>query len=496
MAATVIGAAALLAPALALAEAPADSQSTTKAFDSPADMNKQIQCAGSVAESTIVVPAGEVGTYLSDVDVTTGIDHTHSGDLKIELIAPGGRTVSLAEANENRHAAQAFAGTVWDDSSPFPVATFQQPSSDPLPQGSLAPQGTFGSLVGINPTGTWTLRVTDTVDDCSQPAPVNGFDGGALNRWSLSLTTRAAAPPTTPPATYATPDTAAPVPVTSAAPAVMKLNVTGATGRIWDVNALTKITHDNPSELHIELSHGGRTVVLADDTTGDYFFYNDRIFDDSAPNLLRANQAPGAVRPISGLSAFRGMDPNGEWTLTVVDKFPGAFCGPAEGPKVACDGSLAGFGVSLQNADLSGATVVVSAPATPIVGRPPAQPAPQQGSSSTSQVTTPGGGPSQVVITSTKPNLRVRGNVVWRGSKVRGNIKLTGTSPVAQLITVTFRNTRTPKKVAATTRVRVKAGKVNLNVPVGKRLKPGRYTVQVMAGKTPVSRANVSAIRR
>ncbi|MCB0881599.1 MAG: proprotein convertase P-domain-containing protein [Thermoleophilia bacterium] len=496
LASAVIGAAALAVPAISLAEAPADGQSTTKAFDSPANLGIVVNDNATVT-STIEVEQGQVGAFLSDVDVTTSIPHTHSGDLRIQLVSPGPnpKTIDLVTPRPEDHAINAFEGTLWDDSNPIPGATFTYDRTGGFvnvtaPQAKLAPRGGLGSLVGINPVGVWTLKVSDTAAN----------DTGYLNQWSLSLTTRPAGPATSDLKNYTPAAADQSKPVTNAAPTEMSVNVQGATGKVWALNALTRLVHNNPSELKIELIHGDRAVVLSDGVSGPFDFYNQRQFDDSAAMALADNVAPGPVIPYAGLAAFRGMDPNGLWTLRVTDS-TGAL------PTGTYDGTLSNWELNLQTADLSGATRVISVPTTPIVGR---------GATVTTGTNPTAPGAPKVVVAQPKPSLRTTSTLRWRGKKLTGKLTITGVSPSAQRVSVKARGVSgtlvssyakrltkkhgrrkalvmARKRVIASRTVAVKAGKVSVRMPAvfTKRLKKGTYRVEIMSGKTLVSRSTV-----
>lgn len=497
MASAVIGAAALAVPAIGFAEAPADGQSTTKAFNSDPNLGIVIGDNATVT-SRIEVEAGQTGAFLSDVDVTTSIPHSHSGDLRIQLVSPGvnGKTIDLVAPRANNHAIDAYQGTAWDDSNPIPGATFDYDRSQFqnafAPQAKLAPRGGLASLVGINPVGVWILKVSD------EAANDNGF----LNQWSLSLTTRAAAPATSDLKKYAPADADQNKPVSNSQPngvTEMSVNVQGATGKVWALNALTRLTHNNPSELKIELVHGDRAVVMADGVSGTFAFYNDRQFDDSAANQLGNDVAAGPVTPMTGLAAFRGMDPNGVWTLRVTDSTGALATG-------TYDGTLANWELNLQTADLSGATTVVSVPTTPIVGR---------GATTTTGTPTTPGSP-KVVVATPKPSLRTTSTLRWRGTRLTGKLTVAGVSPSAQRVSVKARGVSgtlvssyakkltkkygrkkalvmARKRVIASRTVAVKAGRVKLNMPAAftKRLKKGTYRVEITSGKTLIARNTV-----
>jgi hypothetical protein len=84
---------------------------------------------------------------------------------------------------------------------------------------------------------------------------------------------------------------------------------------------LDTIFHSSDADLIITLSHSGSTDTLVNKRGGDGDnFINTRLFD-SSPELLSSGFAPftGSFKPDSPLSLFAGLDPNGEWKLSVYD---------------------------------------------------------------------------------------------------------------------------------------------------------------------------------
>ena len=119
--------------------------------------------------------------------------------------------------------------------------------------------------------------------------------------------------------------------------ATSTLGVSGLTGTIWDVNALTFITHTFPGDLDMTIqSPAGTVVTLSTDNGGSNDdTFNGTVWDDQAnpggqvPYAFNAglvNDHPYAagvsaspLAPEEALSAFIGEDPNGTWTLTIDD---------------------------------------------------------------------------------------------------------------------------------------------------------------------------------
>ncbi len=128
--------------------------------------------------------------------------------------------------------------------------------------------------------------------------------------------------------------TTAPVPVTST------IVVSGATGKIYDVDVLTRIPHAAPVDLDITLTApNGKIVELSIGNGGIASnAFNGTTWDDDAdPDgastatandglVTDHNYVPGAVAsplvPQEALAALVGDDPNGVWKLTVADTVP------------------------------------------------------------------------------------------------------------------------------------------------------------------------------
>jgi subtilisin-like proprotein convertase family protein/secreted trypsin-like serine protease len=112
---------------------------------------------------------------------------------------------------------------------------------------------------------------------------------------------------------------------------------------IADVNVqLGALYHENLQELQVLLTHGNVTIVLFDNLPRPSLINGTRppqttpnmygtIFDDEAPSSIRITDTDkGAVPPYNGtfvpqdvLAAFDGMNAQGAWTLTVIDRNPG-----------------------------------------------------------------------------------------------------------------------------------------------------------------------------
>jgi uncharacterized repeat protein (TIGR01451 family) len=177
-----------------------------------------------------------------------------------------------------------------------------------------------------------------------------GFGASSVSAGTISPKGAPAGGPAPPPgcgalstSTFTTP-ASAPIPDSGQGsvpgmPLTSTINVTGMGPYLYDVNLQTFIMHTFPSDLDVTISHGGKTVTLTTDNGGgaDNVF-NGTVWDDDAdpdgiptanPALANPNQvqlhpySDGVVAtplaPEEGLAAFIGDDPNGVWTLAVVD---------------------------------------------------------------------------------------------------------------------------------------------------------------------------------
>lgn len=427
------------------------------------------------AVSTITVPES-AQAYLRDVDVRTFITHSASGDLEITLTSPAragqaARTVTLIDGGTNGAGGtdNVFNNTLWDDSSLTPASDLTAALlGEDAPQADLTPEGSLGRFVGIDPRGTWTLRVTDTKDDIATVDP----DGGTLGSWSLDLATQDAAPVVAPTITVSSSAGAQPIPDAPAAPLVSSLTVSGAKSYLTDLDLVTNISHPLPEDLVIRLSHGGRSVLIASGAGGGTVFYTNRTFDDSATLLVNnATDAAGAVVPEGALAAFRGMDPNGVWTLSVQDT-------------AGLDtGTLAGWQLKV------GATDASAAPVTPPVVTPPVV---------TPPVVNPPVNPPVVTPQATKLGLKRFGLV--KNAK-KGTLKLNvawlnGTGRVNYTATLSTKlGKKTVRKVVKGSGV---AGPkaVSKTVKIPKTWKGKKVTVRLVVKNSGTSLVRTKTIRR
>jgi subtilisin-like proprotein convertase family protein len=169
------------------------SVSTFTSSDAP----KAIPDPGT-AEAPLLVPAGDA---VAAVAVRLTVTHPFDSDLRLELVSPVGRAVTLAEAVGMW--GHDFTSTVFDDAGASSILSQLPPFT-----GSFRPAEPLSAFVGSARGGTWTLRVTD----------LRARYAGQLESWGLDITS-CAIPPT-------------PAPKAVGAPAPLPLPTGVPTGRI------------------------------------------------------------------------------------------------------------------------------------------------------------------------------------------------------------------------------------------------------------------------
>ncbi len=317
--------------------APAPSPTGCTATTTPFANTTAVAIPAGPAVVTSTITVAGAATYLWDVDITTFMTHTFSGDLDVTIQSPAGTIVTLTTdnggANDN-----VFNGTVWDDdANPLGQVPYtsnngvvtDQVYANLVLASPLIPEEALAAFVGENPNGVWTLTISDDA----------AGDSGSLDQWSLNLTTFPAAPTLSPVQAFnqatATAIPAGPAVVTST------LAVAGLANPVCKVALRSNIAHTFSGDLDITLlSPAGTVVTLTTDNGGA----NDNVFagtvwdDDANP----AGQVPYttnsgvttdhvyanlvAATPLvaeESMGAFMGEVGNGTWTLTVSDDAAG-----------------------------------------------------------------------------------------------------------------------------------------------------------------------------
>ncbi len=117
--------------------------------------------------TTSTLTVAQTGT-ISKLALVMNITHTYTGDLEISLTPPG--AASLALATDVGGGGDNFSNTVFSSDSSNPIIGAVAPFS-----GVYAPQGGFGSVLGTQADGVWTLAIFDDA----------GGDTGTLDSWKV-----------------------------------------------------------------------------------------------------------------------------------------------------------------------------------------------------------------------------------------------------------------------------------------------------------------------
>lgn len=332
----------------AAALAPIGCPTTASTFSaSPA---ARIPTSGTSGSRTFTITVSGIGTSVWDVDAITNLTHTACADLDITLTSPAGTVVTLTTDNAGS-LNDVFNGTLWDDqanpggqvpySSNNGVASDHAYSNNTLAS-PLVPEEAMGAFIGEDPNGVWTLKITD-----------DSFgDIGNLASWSLNITTLGASTFTTQ-TVFSSTDANLPAILANGCigevggPVTSTVNVAGMGNHIGRVLLRTEIAHLSPDDLDITLtSPSGKVVTITTDNGPLPLLANDAF--DGTNWLDRANlggQVPyptcliifpcnqglatdriysgngtaANLVPEEAMAAFNGEDPNGVWTLKVVD---------------------------------------------------------------------------------------------------------------------------------------------------------------------------------
>jgi subtilisin-like proprotein convertase family protein len=306
--------------------------------------NLRIPASGTAGTITSTINVTGLNPRLWDVDLSTNITHTASADLDITIMSPAGTVVTLTTDNGGT-LDNVFNGTVWDDqadpASQVPYAANPNIASDRSYTNNtvaptLAPEEALAAFAGEDPNGTWTLTITDDAL----------LNFGNLGSWSLQFSTLGANAITTT-TTFPSVDPNLPALITNACvqgPVLSTVNVTGAGAYTGRIRLTTQLTHVLPDDMDITLtSPQGTVVTISTDNggvTGNAF--NGTVFSSNAnpggqvpyPNclvILPCNQGlttdrvylgagtAASLAPEESLAAFNGENPNGVWTLKIVD---------------------------------------------------------------------------------------------------------------------------------------------------------------------------------
>ncbi len=295
-------------------QAPPGCQAATRTFSQPA-----AQPIHDLSTITSTLPVNGLPPIIWSVIAHTAISHTFPSDLEVYLLPPnqfGFRntlTTHNGGGNDN-----VYANTTWSDQASLGVTEvgFANGVNQPL----LIPEGAMGAHHNHNPNGNWNLIVADTV----------ASDTGTLNSWSLSITTLPFMPIGASQflnnnASQAIPDLGT---ITST------VNVSNAGPVLDEVTIEMVVPHSKSGDLDITLmAPGGLTTTLTSGnggTNADQF--NGTTFTDGPVTNNRAlvtdaqytnGVALDQTQPEGALGHFRGINPNGTWSLIISDNTPG-----------------------------------------------------------------------------------------------------------------------------------------------------------------------------
>jgi subtilisin-like proprotein convertase family protein len=288
---------------------------------------------------------------IEDLNVTLiYVSHTYADDLDLLLVGPGGQQVTLmSDAGGSTDVSAVFVG--FDDESAnvlpddgaigtlwYRPANYSGTDAFPSPAPEDTGNTSLGVFDGTNMLGTWRLFV---VDD-------NAQDSGSIGAgWELHFRVRSAPYPS-------------------------QINVSGLAPRVSDVNlTLSGLFHVHPDDLDVMLvGPGGQNAVVMSDvgSSGSLQGVNLALDDEALAALPDDGQiTTGTYRPTdavvpvdpdgfepgptpsgaSALSVFDGSDPNGTWSLYVVDDSSTA------------QGTLAGWSLDIETDDIPPAGSIV-----------------------------------------------------------------------------------------------------------------------------------------
>jgi subtilisin-like proprotein convertase family protein len=306
--------------------APGCAPSTSSATQSQQQL---IPTGPAVISSTLAVSG--VGPYLSDLDVETSIGHTNPADLDITLTSPQGTSVTLTTDNGGSNDG-IFTSTLWDDDAdpgsqvPYannPSIVTDRTYTNAAVATPLVPEEALAAFNSEDANGTWTLTISD--DEAG--------DGGTLSGWVLHLETLPSAPTTLTLERSRTADVAIPAEGT----ATSTLHVQNVGSSLLDVDATTFLDHPTSQDLDVTLRSPAGTIVTLttgngqgnDDTFNGTVWDDDADPDGQAPYVFNTglvtdqtfgfNTIAPTLVPEEAMGAFIGENPNGLWTLTVVD---------------------------------------------------------------------------------------------------------------------------------------------------------------------------------
>lgn len=268
--------------------------------------------AAGVSE-TFTFPA--TSETIDDVTLDLEIDHTWVGDLVVTLESPAGTVITLIDRPGIPGTGFGCSGddinVTLSDAAASPAESAC--SAPPAIGGTLSPNNPLAGFDGENPSGTWTLTVSDNA-----ALSTGNFVAATLNVTTASGLTSVSDNSTTP---------GLDIPDANFTGVDHCINVPNS-GSISDVDIDLNISHSWLGDLEIDLTSPEGDVVTIMDDNGDGITNLIATFDDDGATAITSlngtNNTNGTTfSPLGSLSDFDGEDPQGDWCFNFVDDASG-----------------------------------------------------------------------------------------------------------------------------------------------------------------------------
>lgn len=260
------------------------------------------------------------GKSIAEVSLYLDLTHSDAGDLDIKLRNPNGAEVNISTGNGGS-ANNVFAGVLFDDKAirtnsinyvtDFP---FLSEAAPPL----LAPEQALSSLTGLISDGGWVLEVVN-----------DGGGQGLLNSWGLDLKFVNELDDVNLEDSIVIEQVATIAETTG--PVEQFISIPDAGGVLCDIELTTNIEHAFPSDLNITLeSPSGISAVITSGnghSNGEAFSDVRWLSTSNSPSVANFdflnNATQSTFSPEAPFSAFFGINPAGNWKLTIIDDAAG-----------------------------------------------------------------------------------------------------------------------------------------------------------------------------
>ena len=278
----------LAGPIVAPSRAAAQDGCSISIFTSN-DVPRAIPDPGT-SESALVLPAGNA---IAAIAVRLTLTHPFDSDLKLELVSPAGKVVTLAEGVGMW--GHDFVGTVFDDRAGRSVISELPPFT-----GTFRPSEPLAAFLGSARAGAWKLRATD----------LRARYTGQLVGWGLDVTScpGPAAPPSE---TVGAPD---PPPL----PAGVPTGHIPAEGTVLTVTTnmdvedgdVSSVSHLLASPGHDGMISLRETIDATNKDAGTYTIHFAPALKGKSIDI--ANPQPGFLPPLRGRGVFVDGDIDGD----------------------------------------------------------------------------------------------------------------------------------------------------------------------------------------